>query len=141
MAIPFLDTFDPGYDLELHARLRAARERSWYATTPVGIAVLTHDAVRELVLDRRWHELGAAGLRMAGIESGPLWDWFHEIMSTQEGEPHHRLRRLVSQAFTPRSVERLRPAMRTVADELVDGFVVAAAASWSRSSRRRSRCA
>jgi cytochrome P450 len=123
VAIPFVDTFDPAYDLELHERLREARERSWYATTPVGIVVLTHEAVRELVLDRRWHELGAEGLRMAGIESGPLWDWFHQIMSTQEGEPHHRLRRLVSKAFTPRSVERLRPAMRAVADELVDGFV------------------
>jgi cytochrome P450 len=123
VTVPFIDTFDPAYDLELHARLRAAREVSWYATTPVGIVVLTHEGVRELVLDRRWHELGAEGLRMAGIDSGPLWDWFHQIMSTQEGDTHHRLRRLVSKAFTPRSVERLRPVMQAVADELVEGFV------------------
>jgi cytochrome P450 len=39
-----------------------------------------------------------------------------------EGEPHGRLRRLVSQAFTPRAVDALRPVMRAVAHELIDGF-------------------
>jgi cytochrome P450 len=43
-------------------------------------------------------------------------------MSTQEGEPHARLRRLVSKAFTPRSVERLRPVMRETAHEFIDRF-------------------
>jgi cytochrome P450 len=41
---------------------------------------------------------------------------------TQEGEPHARLRRLVSQAFTPRAVDALRPTMRATAHELIDGF-------------------
>ena len=37
-----------------------------------------------------------------------------------DGEDHRRVRRLVSKAFTPRIVERLRPRIQAVADELLD---------------------
>jgi cytochrome P450 len=119
---PFIDTLDPAYDADLHAAHRVAREKSWYATTPVGLIVLRYRDVHAVLHERRFRELGPDALRMAGITSGPLWEWFHQIMSTQEGEPHARLRRLVSKAFTPRSVERLRPVMRATANEFVDRF-------------------
>jgi cytochrome P450 len=122
VSAPFIDTLDPAYDADIHAAHAAAREKSWYAQTPAGILVLRYADVLAVLRDRRWRELGADGLAAAGITSGPLWDWFGSIMSTQEGEAHARLRRLVSQAFTPRSVERLRPLMREVTHELVDRF-------------------
>jgi len=78
--------------------------------------------VHAVLHERRFRELGPDALRMAGITHGPLWEWFHQIMSTQEGEPHARLRRLVSKAFTPRSAERLRPVMRATAHEFIDRF-------------------
>src|SRR5262249_27097436 len=90
--------------------------------TPLGILVLRYAEVQEMLHDRRWREQGPDALRLAGIDSGPLWEWFHQIMSTQEGEPHARLRRLVSKAFTPRSGERLRPVMRATAHEFIDRF-------------------
>jgi hypothetical protein len=119
---PFIDTLDPAYDADIHAAHRAAREKSWYATTPLGILVLRYEDVYAVVRDRRWREMGADALRRAGITNGPLWAWFHQILSTQEGEVHARLRRLVSQAFTARSVDRLRPFMRATAEELLDRF-------------------
>jgi len=122
VAVPFIDTLSPTYDADIHAAHCAARARHWYAGTPVGIIVLRHEDVRALLHDRRWRELGAAALGMAGIHSGPLWEWFHQILSNQEGEEHARLRRLVSQAFTPRSVDRLRPVMQATANEFVDRF-------------------
>jgi cytochrome P450 len=122
VSAPFIDTLDPAYDADIHGAHAAAREKSWYANTPAGILVLRYADVLAVLRDRRWRELGADGLAAAGITSGPLWDWFQSIMSTQEGEAHARLRRLVSQAFTPRSVERLRPLMREVTHELVDRF-------------------
>ena len=122
---PFIDTLDPAYDADIHAAHAAARAQSWYAATPFGILLLRYADVQAVLRDRRWRELGADGLAAAGISGGPLWDWFHQIMSTQEGEAHARLRRLVSQAFTPRSVERLRPVMREVAHELLDRFAAA----------------
>ena len=36
---------------------------------------------------------------------------------------HTRLRRLVSYAFTPRAVERLRPRVESLVDELIDGLL------------------
>ena len=118
----FIDTLDPAYDADIHAAHRAARERSWYARTPAGILLLRYDDVHALVRDRRWRELGRDALGMAGIRSGPLWDWFGQIVSNQEGAAHTRLRRLVSQAFTPRGADRLRPFMRETAHELIDRF-------------------
>jgi hypothetical protein len=123
MAIPFIDTFDPAYDADIHAAHKAARERGWYARTPAGILLLRYEDVHAVVRDRRWRELGAEALRMAGITSGPLWDWFGQIISNQEGATHTRLRRLVSQAFTPRAADRLRPFMRETAHELIESFI------------------
>ena len=122
MPVPFIDTLDPAYDADIHAAHRRAREQSWYARTPAGILLLRYDDVYALVRDRRWRELGADALAMAGIMSGPLRDWFGQIISNQEGATHTRLRRLVSQAFTPRSADRLRPFMREAAHELIDRF-------------------
>jgi len=41
-------------------------------------------------------------------------------MLNKDGEDHRRLRRLVTKAFTPRMVERLRPRVLEIADELID---------------------
>jgi cytochrome P450 len=41
-------------------------------------------------------------------------------MLNRDGDDHRRLRRLVSKAFTPRMIERLRPRIQAIADELVD---------------------
>jgi len=43
-------------------------------------------------------------------------------MLTSDPPEHTRLRRLVSKAFTPRAVENLRPRIREIVDELLDGL-------------------
>jgi cytochrome P450 len=120
---PFIDTLSPAYDEDIHGAHRNARERSFYARTPAGLLFLRYEDVLWLLRDPRWRELGADALPSAGITDGPIWDWFHQIMSNKEGEDHTRLRRLVSRAFTPRRVESLRPVMRATAHDLIDRFV------------------
>jgi len=119
---PFVDTLSPAYDADIHAAHRSAREQSWYARTPLGLLVLRYDDVDWLLRDRRWRELGADALAGAGISDGPLWEWFGQILSNKEGAEHTRLRGLVSKAFTPRRVEKLRPVMRATALEFLDRF-------------------
>jgi cytochrome P450 len=46
---------------------------------------------------------------------------FQRMMLLAHGADHARLRGLVSGAFTPRMVERLRPRIEKLADELLDG--------------------
>ncbi|MEU3375233.1 cytochrome P450 [Streptomyces sp. NPDC006660] len=59
----------------------------------------------------------------------PAHEPFHTLndhgMLDLEPPDHTRVRRLVSQAFTPRTVERLAPAVRRLAARLVDDFVAA----------------
>jgi cytochrome P450 len=43
-------------------------------------------------------------------------------MLTEDPPSHTRYRHLVSKAFTPKRVNQLEPAIRTICDELVDGF-------------------
>ncbi|MGH3784920.1 MAG: cytochrome P450 [Pseudonocardiaceae bacterium] len=57
-----------------------------------------------------------------GVVSGPFADWLSATLLSVEGQTHQRLRRLVSAAFTQRSVDRLRPFMQTKAHELIDSF-------------------
>jgi cytochrome P450 len=59
-------------------------------------------------------------------------------MLNRDGDDHRRLRRLVSKAFTPRMIERLRPRIQEIADGLIDP--VAAAGEMELVSRSRFRC-
>jgi cytochrome P450 len=117
-----LDVLDPAYRID-GPEVRAAREANWYARTPMGIAVLRHDEISQLLTDRRLVQGSHLILAAQGVLEGPVPDFFNSIILSVEGDDHTRLRTLVSRAFTPRSVTALRPRMAEVADELVDSFV------------------
>lgn len=120
--VPFIDTLSAEYDYDIHAAHRRARARSFYAQTPLGLIFLDYEAVHWLLHERRFRLQGNDALDLAGIPDGPLRTWFGQILSNKEGEPHARLRRLVSRAFTPRQVDRLRPMMRATAQEFIDSL-------------------
>jgi cytochrome P450 len=82
------------------------------AVTPFGVAVLRYEDVSGLLRDPRLRGPGDDILLMQGITDGRLFRRNREILLFMEGPDHHRLRRLVSKAFTPRAVDRLRPMMR-----------------------------
>ena len=123
-AVAFFDLFDPDFQPDAPA-VHAAREACWYARTSLGYAVLRYAEVAALLRDRRLRQGGVESLAAQGVTEGPLADWMRAVILNQEGEQHARLRRLVSQAFTPRAVDALRPTMRAVAHELIDGFAAA----------------
>jgi cytochrome P450 len=122
--VAFFDLFDPDFQPDAPA-VHAAREACWYARTPLGYAVLRYEEVAALLRDRRLRQGGVESLAAQGVTEGLLADWMRMSLLTLEGEPHARLRRLVSQAFTPRAVDALRPIMRAVAHQLIDGFAAA----------------
>lgn len=118
--IPYLDTFAPDFRPD-GPEARAAAEINWYAQTPIGPAVLRYEECAALLRNRKLHGGFTAGLMYWGVSAGPFFEWARTSLLALEGEPHDRLRRLVSHAFTPRSVERLQPFMRAKATELLDG--------------------
>ena len=116
MSAPFIDTLSADYDRDIHTAHRIAREQSWYARTPLGILLLRYEAVHWLLHDKRWRELGNDALPAAGISEGPLWDWFHEILSNKEGEEHARL------VYATSEIESLSGAIGRELASLAEAF-------------------
>lgn len=118
--VAWFDILDPAFRVD-SPEVRAAAEAGWWARTPIGIAVLRYQECATLLRDRRLHN-SLNMLAAQGVTSGLFVDWAGASMLHLEGEPHQRKRRLVSAAFTRRSVDHLRPFMRVKANELIDGF-------------------
>ena len=86
------------------------------------------DDVNRLLRDRRFGRQNPAGIpdsRGVGADRSHLQSFDAvEANSMLELEPpvHTRLRTLVNRAFVSRQVERLRPRVEALANELIDGF-------------------
>ena len=119
--LPFLDILSPEFEFD-SVEVKAARDASWLARTPIGFAVLRYDDVSAMLKDARLHQGSAAILALRGLTDGPLVDWWKGTILNIDGPEHTRLRRLVAKAFTPPAVERLRPHFRATAERLVDAF-------------------
>ncbi|RKN61956.1 cytochrome P450 [Streptomyces klenkii] len=116
----------PGY-----ARLRAAGRAHWFEPSRQWL-VPHYEDVRALLRDRR---LGRTYLhRFSHEEFGrtappAAHEPFHVLnghgLLDLEPPDHTRIRRLVSKAFTPRTVENLAPVVARLAGELVDDLIAA----------------
>jgi cytochrome P450 len=82
------------------------------------LVVLGYREIHDLARDRRLAGVGLTFFDYMGVE-GRLREWYGELLFATEGEYHSRMRRLVSRAFTPRSIEQLRPFTR---DFVADTF-------------------
>ncbi|MFM2077759.1 MAG: cytochrome superfamily protein, partial [Actinomycetota bacterium] len=103
------------------ALFAGAREQAPLARGVFGPLVLHHRDVVELLRDRRLRGPGMDFARLSGIPEGSrAWQRQEQILLFMEGDDHHRLRRLVAKAFTPKSVEALRPFTRATVARLVD---------------------
>jgi cytochrome P450 len=112
-----------------YARLRAAGRAVYYGPSDQWL-VPHHADVSALLRDRR---LGRTYLHRFGHEEfgrtppPPEHEPFHVLngngLLDLEGADHTRIRRLVSQAFTPRTVARLAPAVERMAGSLAAGLV------------------
>jgi cytochrome P450 len=110
-------------------------------TTPVveadgvGVAVLGYENLVALAKDTEGfsRQIDAErGRRLLGIGSNPVGEEVEELLATAHPEVpalftadppvHTRHRKLANQAFLPRRVNAMQPAIRELADELIDGF-------------------
>lgn len=127
--------FDPwnpefvAHPYDVYRQLRDTEPVRYFEPTGQWL-VARHKDVNAALRDRR---LGRSYLHLATHEEfgrpaepefqEPFWRVTRAGMLDVEPPVHTRLRRLVSKAFTPRMVEELRPRVRRVARDLVDGFV------------------
>lgn len=118
---PYLDVADPSFSIRSKA-VEQAREKSWYARTPYGIAVLRYDEVNTLVRDRRLRQ-GSYAWPAHNNAHGSFSDWWMRMLLSKEGADHSRLRRLANPAFAPKLVKKMTPDFQQIADELIDDFI------------------
>lgn len=119
---PYLDFFTPEFEADPASVMRGIRAQSCLARTPIGALVVQHAMVESLLGDPRLDSSLLPIVRMQGLHEGPVFDLLSRALLSVDGEDHTRLRKLVSRAFTPRSVEHLRESMRALTHSLVDGF-------------------
>ncbi|MCB5163415.1 cytochrome P450 [Streptomyces bambusae] len=86
--------------------------------------VVDHAVARQMLNDSRFVKNPQAWPAFANGEIPPSWPLISWVvmdnMTTHDGADHSRLRRLVSQAFTPRRVEACRPMIEKITTELLD---------------------
>ena len=104
---------------QAHRLIGAAREQGPIAIGPHGPEVLSYDAVRTVLRDDRFEIPQGFALAAQGVTSGELWDIVVSGLLSLNGAEHHRQRRLVAKAFTPRAAGRLRTVCADVIAELV----------------------
>lgn len=119
--VPHFNVSDPAFSVRSE-QVMAAREQHWYATTNLGVAVLRYEEGAALLKDRRLRQGSGRWPAHYGITEGPLAQWWADMMLSQEGEDHARLRRLANPAFAPRLLEAMTPAFTALANELIDAF-------------------
>lgn len=107
---------------EAHRNLRKALEQGLITMGAHGPEILSYELVRATLRDARFQVPRGLGLETQGITSGRLWERASTSLLAMNGDDHTRLRRLVSKAFTPRSVNRLDGIIADVITELVDGL-------------------
>jgi cytochrome P450 len=118
---PFLDFTDPTFATD-SAQVRDARERSWYARTNYGLAILRYDEVSRLLKDPRLRQGSRNWPSLNGVTEGPFVDWWSNMILNFEGEDHARLRRIFNPVFSPRVIKALTPRFQALANELIDAF-------------------
>jgi len=117
--VPYFDISAPDFAMSSE-EVRDARDVSWYARTNYGIAVLRYRQVSELLKHPSLNQGSAKWPEHHGVHSGMFYDWWSKNLLVLEGDEHHRIRRLLNPAFSPRVAQSLTPEFAEVAAELIE---------------------
>jgi cytochrome P450 len=118
--LPEIDLGDPELRGERwHAEMRRLRDSgSWLARAPLGTVVLDRAAGETFLRTRSAIFPGLLLAEIFDITDGPLHDQMVGNIINVNGPDHSRLRGLVNPALSPRAVERYRPVMRAILEDL-----------------------
>jgi cytochrome P450 len=119
LELPTLDYTDPTLRGErFHATMGELRAGGWLAAGPYGYAVLDREAVEFFLRTRAAIFPGMTIAQIFDVREGPLYEEMRRNILHINGPDHTRLRSLVNPALSPRAVERYRPVMRQLLEEI-----------------------
>src|SRR5688572_16691351 len=121
LELPSFDYLDPELRGErFHTAMAELARQGWLATMPLGFVAIDREAGEFFLRSRSFTFPGMKIAEIFGITDGPLYEEIRRNILHLNGPDHRRLRGLVNPAFTPRAVERWRPAMRAILQRLHD---------------------
>ena len=113
LALPELDFFDVGLKGEcFHRTMDELSSAGWLASSAIGYFVLDREAAAFFLRTKSATFPGMKIAEMFEVPEGPLLEQMRRNILHINGDDHRRLRNLVNPAFTPRSADKWRPAMR-----------------------------
>jgi cytochrome P450 len=95
--------------------------RSWLAKSDLGYFVLDRESAAFFLRTKSATFPGMKIAELFEVKDGPLYEEMRRNILHINGDEHRRLRNLVNPAFTPRSANRWRPAMRAFLEQLWHG--------------------
>ena len=125
-ATPVFNPFDPAFRADPYAACKRLREADPVHQHPMGFTALTRYADCSTML--RHPDASSDGRKAPGFREQLVQMGLDADEEMQRGRPflfrdppdHTRLRGLVSKAFTPRVIERLRPRIELIVADLID---------------------
>jgi cytochrome P450 len=119
LELPELDFFDVGLKGErFHRTMDELSSAGWLASSPIGYFVLDREAAAFFLRTKSATFPGMKIAEMFEVPEGPLMEEMRRNILHINGDDHRRLRNLVNPAFTPRSADKWRPAMREFLERL-----------------------
>jgi cytochrome P450 len=119
LELPELDFFDVGLKGErFHRTMDELSSAGWLASSPIGYFVLDRESAAFFLRTKSATFPGMKIAEMFEVPEGPLLEEMRRNILHINGDDHRRLRNLVNPAFTPRSADKWRPAMREFLERL-----------------------
>jgi cytochrome P450 len=121
-ALPILPVESTEFSADPTPCVEAARRvHPWLARFSQGYIVHGYQANKDLLADDEHLRPGFGGIVDFYGVRGSMWGRFmEEMVLSQSGAAHTRLRASVATAFTPRHANQMRPLMRQVISQLLD---------------------
>ncbi len=104
-----------------HRTMIDLARRSWLVKSELGYFVLDRESAAFFLRTKSATFPGMKIAELFQVEDGPLYEEMRRNILHINGDAHRRLRNLVNPAFTPRSADRWRPAMRGFLEQLWEG--------------------
>jgi cytochrome P450 len=117
--LPEVDIFGDEFQGRHYELLADARARHWLARSEIGYLALTYQSVHRIL---RHPDLRFASATLLGEDElgEAMLERSRRNLLHRHGDDHTNFRKLVNRAFTPRTVDRVRPAMRDLFGEILE---------------------
>ena len=116
MEMPYLKTDDPNFSTR-GSDIESARDVSFCAATPYGLAILRYKEVGQLLRDRRLRQ-GSYAWPNTNKLSGSFGSFWKRSIIGQEGDYHTKLRNVLVPSLSEDFISTLIPSFEKIANEL-----------------------